>query len=67
MVMITDENYMEQAITILVKDGMTRNEATLEFNERCAYHMRGYEATPRNYAEQIVLAEIIEWSEDEAV
>ena len=56
---------MEQAILLLMKDGMTREEATTEFNERCAYCMRGYDGTSRRYAEKLVLDELTALNEDD--
>ena len=54
---------MNEAIEILIKDGMTREAAVEEINERCAYHMRGYEKISRRYAEELVIDEIIAWNE----
>lgn len=51
---------MEEAIQILVKFGMTPEEAEKDFNERCAYLMRGHNGTSRRYAEELVIDEIFE-------
>lgn len=53
---------MEQAINLLVRNGMTESEAVSEINERIAYYMRGADGCSKRYATELVINEIIEWN-----
>ena len=52
-----------EAIYQLIKNGMTPDEAKEDFNESCEYYMRGNDGTTREYAEELVIADIEEFAE----
>ena len=54
---------MDEAIAIMVKWGMTKENATKSFNEQCSFLMRGRDAVSREYAEQMILGDVLEMDE----